>query len=182
MGDMGDAQVKTLNIPDCQGKCFEIIFTPSGKGNPDGFHTCSKGILSKEICQWTGIYWVYPPGNDGWMGSEDSQCKVGYDLSGYSTLHLRARAVVGELTVSFLTGGVGKVVATPPPCPDSFYLSPVVKTLTTEWVDITLNISDRDRSYLIGGLGITMAWLDNGISAPDNTPRRIYLDQMRFEP
>jgi hypothetical protein len=182
MGDMGDVQVIAANLQDCQGKCFEVIFTPLGKGNAEGFHTCSKGIISEQLCQWTGIYWVYPPGNDGWMGYENSKCTAGYDLSGYSSLHLRARAAVGNLTVSFLTGGVGKVVATPPPCPDSFYLSPIVKTLTTDWVEISLNISNRDRSYLIGGLGITMAWLDNGISTPDNTPRRIYLDNIRFEP
>lgn len=177
MGDMGDVQVNPANLPGCSGTCVEVVFTPLGKGNSTGFHSCDMGILSKEICKWTGIYWVFPPGNDGF------QCRVGHDLAGYSRLRLRARSIKGNITVSFLTGGVGLVVATQPPCPDSFYLPPVKKTLNSEeWSDIYLELNDKDRSYVIGGLAVTMAWLDNQISNPSNTPIGIYVDNVRFEP
>ena len=182
MGDMGDIQVLPADLTDCQGRCYQVIFTPLGNGNIEGLHTCSKGILTQKTCSWTGIYWVHPEGNDGSMSDGKGECTLGYDLSNYSTLKLRARSVAGNVTVSFMTGGVGKVNATPPPCPDLFYIPPVMKTLTSDdWVEIILKIDDRDRSHVIGGLGITMSWLDNMIVSPDSTPRRIYIDNVRFE-
>jgi exo-beta-1,3-glucanase (GH17 family) len=122
---------------------------------------------------WSGAYWLYPENNWGTI-------ETGENLSEAQTISFWARGDSGIEVVEFVTGGIcgaydGK---TPPLCPDT--IQPKISTgpihLTTDWQKYTLDLSNVERSNIIGAFGFAVNRLYNPSGAT------FYLDDIAFSP
>ena len=122
---------------------------------------------------WAGAYWLYPEKN--WETVE-----TGKNLMEAQTISLWARGAMGGEVVEFVTGGIcGKYDGkAPPPCKDS--IQPKLSTnqirLTTEWQQYTLDLSNVDRSNIVGAFGLAVSSVYNSQGAV------FYLDDIVFSP
>jgi len=112
---------------------------------------------------WAGVYWQNPANNWG-------DVKGGFNLKGAKRLIFWARGENGdERIVRFGMGGISGQY------PDSckVEIGPIV--LTTEWQEYSIDLADKDLSYISGGF----YWMTDRSSNPDGAT--IYLDDIAYE-
>lgn len=101
---------------------------------------------------WAGIYWQHPEGNWGQH--------PGLDLTGASKITFYAKGATGEEIVEFKAGGMdGKCNG----CryKDSFESTVGKIPLSATWEKVTIELSGRDLSSVIGGFSWSAAAADN---------------------
>ena len=131
--------------------------------------TCIK-IVYDVVCsaksrRWVGIYWLNPPDNWG-------DRKGGYKLIGAKKLVFWAKGEKGgEVISEFKMGGVGDNRNYPDS--DTASIGPVI--LTKEWKEYSIDLRDKDLSYISGGF----AWSANVDDNPDSCI--FFLDDIHFE-
>ncbi len=115
--------------------------------------------------RWAGMYWLNPADNWG-------DRRGGYNLKGATKLVFWARGEEGnEQIAEFKVGGVGMNREFPDS--DTAAIGPVI--LSKEWREYTIDLRDKDLSYIAGGF----AWIANVDGNPDACT--FYLDDIRFE-
>lgn len=120
--------------------------------------------------RWAGIYWQSAQNN---WGNRDS----GYDLSNFNKLVFQAKgATGGEVITEINVGGImtNPVTGEPVEFPDSLEAKTGPIRLTNEWQEYSVNLAEKDLSYINGGLAIIF----NVDHAGDE--QTIYLDDIRY--
>lgn len=118
---------------------------------------------SRHNQRWGGIYWLNPANN---WGSR----KGGFNLTGAQRLTFWAKGDKGgEQIQEFTIGGISGDY----PDSDTVSIGPVI--LTNKWRQYTIDLRDRDLSYISGGF----AWTTNEEVNPESCI--FYLDDIRFE-
>ena len=150
MGDYGDLQIDDASSdkPKNGNTCIKITYSAKGS----------------QSANWAGIFWQDPPNNWGNVAG-------GFNLSHFKKLTFWARGAKGDEKISeFKVGGISGENGDS----DSASIGPV--SLTRDWKQYTINLSDKNFSHIIGGF----AWSANH----DNNPQgfTFYLDDIRFEP
>ncbi len=154
-GFMGDGEMpgfvsmlpaKPTDNADCNGKramapavgqCHQVTYTPPDAGG--------KG--------WAGVYWQYPANNWG--------TKAGYTIPpGANKVSFWAKGAAGGEQVSFLAGGIAGASS----AFQDTVKSQVKTTLTTDWVQYSIDISGQSYTQVIGGFGWTMTAASAGTS------------------
>jgi hypothetical protein len=104
---------------------------------------------------------------------------AGYNLTGATRITFWAKGKNGGERVEFLAFGVGRDPDTGipvAPYPDSSSKRSIEVTLSNEWKEYEINISDVNLSYVLGGFGwVTNAQKNNG------KPITFYLDDIRYD-
>ena len=150
--------------------------------NPAAGQSCIRCTQMTREGDWGG--WLFL---NGWLpegetvprlndGSMDGQ---GLDLTGAETLTFLARGEKGGETVEFFTCGFGydgewgtKLVE----FPDSAKKQTLgYKTLSREWTEYTIDLSEADLSSIACGFGYVLSGTDSGVG--ENV---FYLDEIRF--
>jgi hypothetical protein len=120
---------------------------------------------SKEGRKWAGVFWQNPPDNWG-------DRKGGYNLTGAKRLVFWAKGEMGgERIEEFSIGGMGQGKLYPDS--DRASIGPVI--LTNQWKEYSIDLQDKDLSYISGGF----AWAANVDSNPHHCT--FYLDNIRYE-
>lgn len=148
MGDISDVNMDDNYLLDVtRPNVIKITYTPKGNQN------------------WAGVYWWVPGTN---FGNGDD---VGLDISCASKLTFWARGENGGEKAEFQVGGIKGNHS------DSLQpeLSSGIITLTAEWYQYTIDLTDKDLSYIMGGF----VWVTKKPSNPDGAT--IFLDDIRFE-
>ncbi len=149
MGDYGDLKV---NDQDMQ--------------NPYSGTTAIQFIYAAKKSQgqgWAGMYWQNPANN---WGSK----KGGFDLTGMTKLSFWARGQKGgEVIQKFKIGGISGTYA------DSAEIELGPVELTDIWKQYTINLADKDLSYISGGF----SWVTTADLNPEGVT--FYLDDIKFE-
>jgi len=112
---------------------------------------------------WVGVYWLNPVNNWG-------DVKGGYSLKGATKLTFWAKGEKGgEVIMRFGMGGIGGQY------PDSCKaeIGPIV--LENEWKQYTIELEDKDLSYISGGF----YWMTDKASNPDGAV--FFIDEIRYE-
>jgi hypothetical protein len=131
--------------------------------------TCIKAIYdvacSAKSRQWAGVYWLNPPDNWG-------ERKGGYNLTGAKKLVFWAKGEKGgEQIAEFKVGGIGN--SREYPDSDTATIGPVI--LSNEWKEYSIDLRDKDLSYISGGF----AWAANVNN--NSTSCTFFLDDIHFE-
>jgi len=149
MGDYGDIKMNDQSADNPHSGTTSIQFVYSGK------RTQNNG--------WAGVYWQNPANNWG-------NKKGGFDLSGMNKLTFWARgAKGGEVLQKVMVGGIKGTY------PDSSVVEMGPIELTDTWKEYTVNLSDKDLSYINGGFG----WTTTADLNPDGAT--FYIDDIKFE-
>jgi hypothetical protein len=134
--------------------------------NPHSGVTCVKISYNCRESQgqgWAGIFWQNPPGNWG-------EKKGGYNITGAAKLTFWARGEKGnEKIKAFKVGGISGSYA------DSDVVSYGPVLLKKEWRQYTINLKNKDLSYISGGF----CWV--ATSADNPTGIVFYLDEIKYE-
>jgi hypothetical protein len=134
--------------------------------NPNSGKNCLRFRYTGRTPQgagWVGVYWQNPVNNWG-------DIEGGFDLVGAKRLSFSARGEKGgETVLRFGMGGIGGQY------PDSAKaeIGPIV--LTSNWMQYTIDLADKDLSYVSGGF----YWMMDKNTNPDGAV--IYLDDIRYE-
>ncbi|MCM8813938.1 MAG: hypothetical protein NC924_08420 [Candidatus Omnitrophica bacterium] len=148
------------------GDYGDIKYSESWTENPYSGKTCIRIDYSAEAKQgagWAGIYWQFPPNNWGTQ-------QGGFDLTGAKKLTFWARGDKGgEQIIEFKIGGITGTYSDT----DSASVGPV--TLSPEWQQYTIDLDDRDLSYISGGF----CWVTN--SMVNQQGCTFYLDDIQYE-
>lgn len=152
-----------------------------------GSSTCIKCTFKSVGKNWGGFYFM-----NGTLKGKDKEPQpnwgdepdAGYDLTGASKVTFFARGEKGGERVEFFVGGIGwKVdwagnsIVPEKPYPDSFpKISTGYITLSREWKKYTINIIDKNLTYVLSGFG----WVTN---ANENKFKDItfYIDEIRWD-
>lgn len=113
---------------------------------------------------WAGIYWQYPDGN--WGDSPEAR-----NLVGATTLFFWARGEKGGEKVEFKVGGINGTYKDSMGGP----FSTSVVTLSTEWSQLRIDLSNKDLSHVIGGF----CWVASSSLNPKGCT--IYIDDITYE-
>lgn len=151
MGDYSNIKLKpNQKLGAHSGEtCLRFTYTPTEGAKGSG---------------WAGVQWQNPEGN---WGSQNG----GFDLSRAKRLTFWARGRTGgEVIEKFYVGGIN---AGAYPDTDQESIGPV--TLTGEWKQYTIDLSDSDMSYTSGGFG----WATS--QRANNGEIIFYLDDIRYE-
>ncbi|TBR19957.1 hypothetical protein EPO66_00425 [bacterium] len=149
MGDYGDLKSndQSADNPHTGTTCVQFTYTAK-KSQGQG---------------WGGVYWQNPANN---WGSK----KGGFDLTGMTKVTFWARgAKGGEKIQKFMVGGIGGTY------PDSTKVEMGPVELTDTWKQYTINLVDKDLSYLNGAFG----WSTTADLNPEGFV--IYIDDIKFE-
>jgi len=104
--------------------------------------TCFKNIWETTSPAWVGIRWLQPENNWGTIPY------AGYDMRGATKITFHARGEVGGEPVTFMAGGVPGEYA------DSIQPAASINViLTKDWKEYTIDLSDKDLSYVISPFG-----------------------------
>ena len=149
MGDYGDIQVNSecLTNPRSGTTCIRVTYTTK----------------KNQGAGWAGVYWQNPSNNWGTKAG-------GFDLTGAKKVTFWARGEKGgerieEFKIGGITGEYGDS--------DMAGIGPV--SLTTEWQQYSVDLSDKDLSSISGGF----CWV---ASADSNTEGIVfYLDDIKYE-
>jgi len=159
MGDLGDLSINEAFTGNVYrgSRAIQITYTANGSGpNVSCNYT--------PPCRWAGVYWQHPA--DNWAEIPNA----GMNLTGFSRLTFWARAD-HNMRVEFFVGGM-----TGGAYPDS--LQPQRSTgyvqLSPTWTQFTIDLTNGDLSYIIGGFGFATNW-DNANGGS------FYLDNIQFE-
>jgi hypothetical protein len=148
------------------GDYGDIKMNPGNTMNPHSGKTCASFIYSAKMTQgagWAGVFWQHPANNWG-------DKKGGYNLTGAKKLTFWARgAKGGEKIAEFKMGGISGEY----PDSDSAQIGPV--ELTAQWKQYTIDLADKDLSYINGAF----AWSASKDDNPDGFT--IFLDDIKFE-
>jgi len=145
---------------------YDAIRRVSWEENPHSGKNCLRFRYTGRTPQgagWAGVYWQNPVNNWG-------DVKGGYNLDGAKKLTFWARGEKGgEIIVRFGIGGIGGIY------PDSSKteMGPIV--LEKEWRQYSLDLSDKDISYISGGF----YWMTDKTSNPDGA--MFYIDDIKYE-
>lgn len=149
MGDIGD---------------MEYDFEAAGSSGKTGKYCLKVSYSAKNSGQqgWAGIYWQFPEGNWG-------NTPGGFDLTGAKHFLFYVRGEKGGENVSFKLGGISGTESY-----DSFAASTGILKLTKEWKKISIDLTDKDLSSVIGGFCILFStgWNPNA--------ETIYLDDVHY--
>ncbi|MEK6715071.1 MAG: hypothetical protein AABY43_03380 [Candidatus Omnitrophota bacterium] len=149
MGDYGDIKINdefSAN-PHSGANCIQFVYSAK-KSNNQG---------------WAGVYWQNPANNWGAKSG-------GFDLSGMTKLTFWARgAKGGEVIDKVIVGGIKGVY----PDSDEIGMGPIV--LTKEWQQYTVNLAEKNLSFISGGFG----WVMNADSNAEGA--EFYLDDIKYE-
>ncbi|MCP4649183.1 MAG: hypothetical protein GY853_03760 [PVC group bacterium] len=149
MGDHGDIKMNEncKENPHSGKSCIKFTYTAEGK----------------QGANWCGVAWQNPANNWG-------EKNGGKDLTGATKLTFWARGEQGnERILEFKFGGIGGTYADS----DSMGIGPI--DVTTEWQQYTIDLTDTDLSYIIGGF----CWSTNADANPDGCV--FYLDDIQYE-
>ena len=149
MGDYGDIKMNDncKEEPHSGETCIKFTYTAEGK----------------QGANWCGVTWQNPPNN---WGEKDG----GKDLRGATNLTFWARGEQGnERIMEFKFGGIGGTY----PDADSAGIGPI--DLTKEWTQYTIDLTDIDLSYVVGGF----CWATSADANPDGCI--FYLDDIQYE-
>lgn len=126
---------------------------------PDG--TCIRIDYSASGSNgWAGIYWLYPDKNWG--------DKPGKNLNSANKLTFCAKGERGGELVEFKVGGIKSDSIESP-------MATGPTKLSTQWQELSIDISHEDRSNIIGGF----CWTANNKGNPNGCT--IYLDDIKYE-
>ncbi|MBL7069045.1 MAG: hypothetical protein ISS34_04235 [Candidatus Omnitrophica bacterium] len=149
------------------GDYGDMKFNPNWKDNVHSRKSCIRIEYTAEAKQgnrWAGIYWQNPENN--WGMREGG----GFDLEKAAKLTFWARGEKGgEAIREFKMGGISGAY----PDTDTASIGPV--TLTQEWQQYTIDLTELDLSYIIGGF----AWVASALDNPDGMV--FYLDDIIYE-
>lgn len=149
------------------GDTGDISINEQSTNNPHSVTTCLQFIYSSKRSQgqgWAGVYWQNPANNWGTV-------KGGYDLRGMIKLTFWARGEKGgEIIQKFMTGGITGAY------PDSTSVETGLIQLSAAWNKYTIDLTDKDLSYINGGFGWIIASYYNPAGAT------FYIDDIKFEP
>lgn len=149
------------------GECLKL--NDNWQENCHEGKTCIKVVYDTQCSaksrRWAGIYWLNPPDNWG-------DRKGGFNLTGAKKLVFWARGEKGgEQIAEFKVGGVGG--SRDYPDSDTAIIGPVI--LSKEWKEYSIDLRDKDLSYISGGF----AWAANVDNNPDSCT--FFLDDIHFE-
>jgi hypothetical protein len=148
------------------GDYGDIKINDQSTDNPHGGKTCIQFVYSAKKSQnqgWAGVYWQNPANN---WGSK----KGGFDLTGMTKLTFWARGQKGgEILQKVKVGGISGTY------PDSAEVEMGPIQLTDAWQQFTVNLADKDLSYISGGF----AWVITADQNPDGAT--FYFDDLKFE-
>jgi len=148
------------------GDYSDLSFSDACKDNPHSGSTCISVIYRPNVsrgARWVGLYWQSPPNNWG-------DRKGGYDLTGAKKLTFWARGEKGGERIEEVK--IGGITGT---YPDSDIASAGPFILTKDWQEYSINLEDKDLSYISGGF----CWSTNIDVNPDGCT--FYLDNIRYE-
>ncbi len=168
MGDTGDISLNDGYTGTTCGGTTAIRISYNAQGDGPSYGCESYG----PPCWWAGVYWQEPENNWGFMPD------AGFDLSEYSKLVFCARGELGGEHIELGMGGLGRDAMTCypiAPYPDSTCKISRWITLTTEWHEYTIDLTNRNLSYIIGGF----LWVTNRSGNLNGAV--FYLDEIRFE-
>jgi hypothetical protein len=137
MGDYGDIKIndQSADTPHEGKTCLQFSYTAKKTQNQG----------------WAGVYWQNPANNWGTK-------KGGFDLSGMTKLTFWARGQKGgEILQKVKTGGIKGTY------PDTAEVEFGPLELTDSWQQFTVNLVDKDLSYISGGF----AWVLTVDQNPD---------------
>jgi len=125
---------------------------------------------------------VFLPGEPSPMPNFGTHPNAGYRMAGkLATLKFWARGAAGGEKIDFFVAGLGRDAETGTelaPHPDSSPRHPPlgsVFTLTAAWQEYSIDVSDLDLDYLLGGFG----WFGEAVLNPEGAA--FYLDDIRYE-
>lgn len=157
MGDVNDLAFndQALEEVDVGATSIQIRYRPEGSHGQG----------------WAGIYWQSSQNN---WGARDT----GYDLSGYNQLVFSAKgAKGGEVITVAKVGGISKCGLTGDSVdyPDSIDTEAGPFRLTNQWQEYSINLVDKDLSYVNGGFALIFSADHVGIE------QTIYIDNIRYK-
>ncbi len=131
--------------------------------------TCIKAVYdvacSAKSRRWAGVYWLNPADNWG-------DHKGGYNLTGAQKLVFWAKGDKGtEQIAEFKVGGIG--INREFPDSDTASIGPVI--LSKDWRQYSIDLRDKDLSYISGGF----AWVANADANAESCV--FYIDDIHFE-
>lgn len=150
--------------------------------NPHTGITCIKATFMVKGLNWGGWYFM-----NGVMQRDERAPKenwgdypnAGIDLKGATKLTFWARGAKGGECVEFFALGIGRAPLTGTPImpyPDS---SPKVSTgyvtLSKDWQQYTIDLTEKNLRYVLGGFG----WVTNAIN--NNKNITFYIDDIRYD-
>lgn len=148
------------------GDYGDIKINDQSTDNPYGGKTCIQFVYTAKKSQgqgWAGVYWQNPANN---WGSK----KGGFDLSGMTKLTFWARGQKGgEIIQKFKVGGIKGAY------PDTAEIESGPIELTDSWQQYTINLVNKDLSYISGGF-CWVATVDQ-----NSEGATFYLDDIKFE-
>lgn len=134
--------------------------------DPHAGKSCIKIVYNVRESQragWAGMFWQNPPSNWG-------EKKGGFNLTGATKLTFWARGEKGnEKIKSFKVGGISGTY------PDSCSVSYGPVILKKTWRKYTINLKNRDLSYINGGF----CWV--AVAGDNPTGITFYLDDIKYE-
>ena len=163
-GDPGNHYIPSGYMGDYQAVTMNQYWT----GHPHRGKTCIRVTYSgaaPEGAGWAGVYWQSPVDNWGTVPGP-----TGYNLSRARRLTFWVRGTTGAERVQFLVGGITGRYG------DS--LQPAVKTpvlrLSTAWQRVTITLTGRNLTHIIGGFG----WVASSQQDPQGAV--FYLDDIVY--
>lgn len=148
------------------GDYGDVKYSYSSKESPYSGNTCIKidyCACGFQGAQWAGMFWQTPANN---WGTQDA----GFNLSRATKLTFWARgAKGGEKIGEFKVGGIRGVFSDS----DSATTGPLV--LDKEWTQYTIELKNKNLSYIIGGF----CWVANTDDNKDGIT--FYLDEIKYE-
>jgi exo-beta-1,3-glucanase (GH17 family) len=160
MGDIGDITITNNYTQEAHSGATSIRVSYDAKEKEP-----SEGCDYGPPCSWSGVYWQDPEGNWG------TEFNAGFDLSIYNTLVFQAKGEEGDEIIEFGMGGISSGGA----YPDSANKVTKSITLTTEWQEYAIDLTNEDLSRVIGGF----MWV---ASKDKNSQGAVfYLDDIRYE-
>ena len=171
LGDPGNHYIPTGWMGDYK----DITMAQNWTANPHSGKTCIRVVYSSVASQgngWAGVYWQDPANNWG-----KTPGPIGYDLSNLSKLTFWVRGGVGGERIEFKVGGISTDSGgNPLPYGDSLKtpVSTGVITLTASWQRVTIDLTGKDLTHIIGGF----AWVANTTNNPNGAT--FYLDDIVY--
>ena len=144
-----------------------LNFEPFYADNPHSSPICTKFSYVFGPQKWAGIYWQNEPNNWGDEPGND------YSSKGFKKITFWARGETGNEVVEFKAGGINEPEKK---YKDSFSVTLGRQTLSKEWKEYKIDLSQADLSSVIGGF----CWVAR---AEYNSGKEIifYLDDLYLE-
>ncbi len=147
------------------GDWDDIKLNPAWQKSPASGKTCTRvEYHPKGLKGWAGVVWQYPENNWGM----DKGKQGGYDLSDASEVIFMARGEHGDERVEFKCGGIMN------PYGDTDGATIGEIGLNVEWSEYSIDVSNKDMSYIISGF----MFVANKNSNPDGAV--FYIDEIVY--